>query len=125
MNVSELNSAIANASQTPIDFSVNFAMAAGGGGGLGGWTSVLFLVAMIAIFYFMLIRPQSKRAKEQREMMTSLSKGDEVVTYGGLMGKIEEVKENYIDIQIASNVTVTIQKTHVTAVLPKGTMKSI
>jgi preprotein translocase subunit YajC len=87
--------------------------------------TVLFLGVMVGIFYFLLIRPQQKRAKEHKDMVSGLDSGDEVITSGGIVGKISEVKDNYIDIQIADNVTITVQKSHVTSVLPKGTMKSI
>jgi preprotein translocase subunit YajC len=82
---------------------------------------------MIGIFflimYFMIIRPQSKRAKEHKQLIESLSKGDEVVTNGGLLGKITEVGESFIQIEISQGVAVKIQKNAVATVMPKGTVK--
>ena len=87
-------------------------------------TSLIFFGGMILIFYFILIRPQSKRAKEHREMVAGLAKGDEVVTNGGMMGKITEVGEQFVTLEIADNVQVKIQKQAVGTVLPKGTLKA-
>jgi preprotein translocase subunit YajC len=75
--------------------------------------------------YFMMWRPQSKRAKEQQQLLGSLSKGDEVVTAGGLLGRITKVTDQYISLSIANNVDITLQKSSVTNVLPKGTLKTI
>lgn len=82
------------------------------------------LLVLFAVFYFMLIRPQMKRAKEQRAMVAALAKGDEVVTTGGLLGRIDEVGDVYVLLEIAVNVSVKVQKNAVAAVLPKGTLKS-
>jgi len=90
----------------------------------GGISSLLFMGAFIAIFYFMLIRPQQKRAKEQQAMLAALSSGDEVVTSGGLLGRVVEVGDNYLGIEIAEGVRVKVQKTAVTQVLPKGTIRN-
>ncbi len=89
----------------------------------GPWTTVIMLVVMFAIFYFLLIRPQSKRAKAQRQLLSELGKGDEVMTAGGLMGRISEIDENIIGLEIAPNVIIRIQKTSITSSLPKGTLK--
>ena len=86
---------------------------------------LIMLVIFIGIMYFMLIRPQQKRAKEHRELLDSLSKGDEVVTGGGLLGKVTNLGENYVEISVADNTTVKIQRQSVGAVVPKGTMKSL
>ena len=83
------------------------------------------LVILVILFYFMLIRPQMKRAKEQKQMITSLAKGDEAVTNGGLAGKIVNIGEAYISLEIADNVVIKIQKSAVTSVLPKGTLKAL
>ena len=87
------------------------------------WGTVIMLVVFFAIFYFLLIRPQSKRAKQQRQLLSSLNKGDEVMTSGGLMGKITDIEDNIISIEIAQNVVIKVQKPSVTATLPKGTLK--
>jgi preprotein translocase subunit YajC len=81
---------------------------------------VLFLV----VFYFLLIRPQNKRAKEQREMLSKVAVGDEVATTGGILGKVTEVGEQFLTLEIANGVNVKLQKYQVSLVLPKGTVKS-
>ena len=87
-------------------------------------TSLLFFVGMIAIFYFLLIRPQTKRAKEHRKMVEALSKGDEVITNGGLLGKVTDIGEQYVDVEIATSVTVKLQRQAIATVLPKGSIKA-
>lgn len=82
------------------------------------------LVILFGIFYFMLIRPQMKRSKEQRTMVAALAKGDEVITTGGLLGRIEELSESFITLEVAPNMKLKLQKGAVTTVLPKGTLKS-
>jgi preprotein translocase subunit YajC len=86
--------------------------------------SFLPLVILFIIFWFMLIRPQMKRAKEQRAMIAALAKGDEVLTNGGLLGRIEDIAEQFVTLEIAPNVTVKLQKQAISAVLPKGTLKA-
>ena len=91
-----------------------------------GLMSVLpMLVIFVAVFYFLLIRPQNKRAKEHRKLIETISKGDEVVTSGGMLGQVKKADEHYVELEIADNVAITIQKGSVTAILPKGTIKSI
>ena len=86
----------------------------------------LFLpIMLIVVFYFLLIRPQSKRAKEHRELVASLGTGDEVVTTGGILGKIIEVKDNFVELEISDNVQIKMQRASIGAVLPKGTIKSV
>jgi len=100
-----------------------FADAGAPAGGMGfDW---ILIVGMIVIFYFFLIRPQSKRAKEHRELVSSLDKGDEVVTSGGILGKVNKVTDDYVVIEIAANMEIKLQKHAVQATLPKGTIKSI
>lgn len=96
--------------------------AVGGGGPLG---SILILVVFILIFYFLLWRPQSKRAKEHRELVSRVSVGDEVMTNGGLLGRISRVNDDYLRLNIAEGVDITVQKNAVTRVLPKGTIKTL
>ena len=83
------------------------------------------MVLFVAIFYFLIIRPQSKRQKEHKKMMDAIEKGDEVVTAWGLLGKVVKVTDDYLMISIADKVDVSLQKHAVTASLPKGTLKSI
>lgn len=86
--------------------------------------SFLPLIILFAVFYFLLIRPQMKRAKEQRAMIAALAKGDEVVTNGGLAGRIEELGDSFVVLEIADGVSVKMQKVAIAQVLPKGTLKS-
>lgn len=86
--------------------------------------TMIFFGGMILIFYFILIRPQSKRAKEHRELVSALSKGDEVVTNGGMLGKIANVSEQFVTIEVAENVQIKIQRQAVSTVLPKGSIKA-
>jgi preprotein translocase subunit YajC len=89
---------------------------------LVGWGFPLLLLAM---FYFMLIRPQMKRSKEHREMLGRLAKGDEVVASGGIAGIVREIGENFLTIEIADGVAVKMEKSAVTRVLPKGSLKAL
>ncbi len=88
------------------------------GGGMG---SLLFLGVFFVIFYVFLLRPQIKRGKETTKMLESLEKGDEIVTNGGLLGKIKKIDEHFIDLEIAENVRIKVQKNAVTNLMPKGT----
>ena len=90
-----------------------------------GLMNFLPLIALIAVFYFLILRPQSKRAKEQKAMIAALQRGDEVVTIGGEVGTVSEVYEQYIGLEIAENLVVTVQKSAVQSVMPKGTIKAI
>ncbi|BDZ73333.1 MULTISPECIES: preprotein translocase subunit YajC [Methylophaga] len=90
-----------------------------------GMMDFAFPIILLVLFYFMLIRPQQKRAKEHKAMQSALAKGDEVVTDGGLMGKIIEITDNAIAVQIAENVEVKVRRESVNAVLPKGTLKKL
>lgn len=86
--------------------------------------SLLILVAFVAIFYFMLWRPQAKRAKEQKNLIANLAKGDEVITSGGIMGKITQLADDSIMLAITDTVEIKMQRNAVVAVLPKGTLKA-
>lgn len=87
--------------------------------------SLLPLIAIFIVFYLLLIRPQTKRAKEQKLMIEALQKGDEVATSAGILGRVSKVTANYVTLQIAENVQVTLQKSAVQTLLPKGTLNSI
>lgn len=100
------------------------AQSAGGASPGGGIAPILMMVVFIAIFYFLLIRPQQKKAKEHQAMVTKLSSGDEVVTSGGILGKIVEVGDAFVTLEIAPNVQIKVQKFQVTSLMPKGTLKS-
>lgn len=111
-----------------MDFFISSAYAQGAGGAGSGGMEIIFMLVMFAlIFYFMIYRPQAKRVKQHKELMGALSKGDEVLTQGGLVGKITKVSDekDFIVIALTDELEVTIQKGSVTSVLPKGTMKSL
>jgi preprotein translocase subunit YajC len=100
-----------------------FAQAGGAPQG-GGLISLLPLVAIFVVFYFLLIRPQQKRAKQHREMVAALKKGDEIVTGGGILGKITDSDDNFVTVEIASGVSVKVQRQSVGQMMVKGTAKS-
>ena len=88
-------------------------------------TALLFPIGLIVLFYFFLIRPQSKRAKAHKAMTEGLQKGDEVVTQGGILGKVTAVGENFVTVEIAKDVTINVQKHSMGALMPKGTIKEL
>jgi preprotein translocase subunit YajC len=91
----------------------------------GDIMTFLPMIAIVVVFYFLLIRPQQKRAKETKAMLEALQKGDEVVTAGGIVGRIAKLSDAYADIEITPNVTVTVQRSAISLLLPKGTIKSL
>ena len=104
-----------------MDFLISDAYAQVGGEAGGSLFSLLPLVVIFVLFYFLLIRPQQKRAKQHKEMVAALSKGEEVVTNGGLLGKVIEVDDNFITVEISSGLNVKVQRQAVSKVMPKGT----
>ena len=102
-----------------------FAQASGGTSGQSGFLGLLPIVLMFGLLYFLMIRPQMKRAKEQRQMIEALQKGDEVVTSGGMVGKITKLGDAYLTVEIAPNTEISVQKAAVQTLLPKGTIKSL
>jgi preprotein translocase subunit YajC len=93
-------------------------------GMMGSLTTFAPLVLMFVVMYFLMIRPQQKRQKEQRAMMDALGKGDEVITSGGVLGTVTSVKEGYVTIEVASG-SMVVQKSAITTLLPKGTVKAL
>jgi preprotein translocase subunit YajC len=91
----------------------------------GSFMEFLPLVALLAVFYFLILRPQQKRTKEHKALIEALQKGDEVVTIGGILGKVTKVGDDNVAVEIADNVVVQVQKPAIQNVLPKGTIKSI
>lgn len=91
----------------------------------GGYEQILMMVAMFAVLYFIMIRPQMKRAKEHKALVEGLAKGDEVVTQGGIAGRISKVGDSFVSIEIADKVEVQVQKPAIQLVLPKGSLKSL
>jgi len=87
--------------------------------------SFLPLVVIFVLFFFMIIRPQMKQAKEQRNMIAALQKGDEVVTSGGIVGKVTKVSDTFVSVEVAANTEITVQKQAIQSALPKGTIKNI
>ena len=90
----------------------------------GQFAPLLVMVVFIVIFYFLLIRPQQKKAKDHQSMVSKLSAGDEVVTSGGILGRIVEIGDTFVTLEIADSVRVKVQKFQVTSLMPKGTLKS-
>jgi len=107
-----------------LDFLISPAHAAGEAAA-PGIMDFAFPIVLLVLFYFMLIRPNQKRAKEHRQMQNSLAKGDEVVTDGGLMGKITDIGDNAISVQLADNLEVKVRRESINSVLPKGTLKKL
>lgn len=89
----------------------------------GTLQTILPLVLIFVVFYFLLIRPQTKRAKEHREMVAKLAAGDEVVTTGGILGRISEVGEQFVTLQVAGGVAIQVQRFQIAGLMPKGTLK--
>ncbi|WP_323031830.1 preprotein translocase subunit YajC [Brachymonas denitrificans] len=102
-----------------------YAQAAGGASGdpMSSIMSFLPMIAMFAVLYFVMIRPQMRKQKEHRAMVEALAAGDEVVTAGGILGKVTRVRDGNVDVQVANGVEVQLQKSAVVQVLPKGTIK--
>ena len=82
------------------------------------------MIFLAVVFYFLIIRPQSKRAKEHKAMLSDLSKGDEIATNGGLIGKVTKIGENFVEIEVSDGVSVRVQKHAIASLMPKGTLKS-
>lgn len=87
--------------------------------------SFLPLIVIFVLFYFMIIRPQMKAAKDQRAMIAALQKGDEIITSGGIVGKVTKVSDDFVTVEIAANTEITVQKQAVQSALPKGTIKGL
>ena len=101
-----------------------YAQATGSSPG-GDLMAFLPMVAIFVVFYFLLIRPQQKRSKEAKAMLSALQKGDEIVTAGGVVGKITKLTDAYATVEIAANVEMTVQRSAISLMLPKGTIKTL
>jgi preprotein translocase subunit YajC len=106
-----------------MNFLISDAWAQEGAGASSGFVSLIPLILIFVIFYFLLLRPQIKRAKEHRKMVGSLAKGDEIVTNGGLLGRITRLDEEFVAVEIADGVVVRVQRNAISQMMPKGTMK--
>lgn len=107
-----------------MDFLISSAYAQAAGAQPSPWSPLIMLAVFFAVFFFFVIRPQMKRAKDHRAMIAAISKGDEIVTSGGLLGRVDEMGDSFITVEIADGVRIKLQKHAVSAVLPKGTLKS-
>ena len=92
---------------------------------MGNLTMFAPFILMFVVMYFLMIRPQQKRQKELKTMMDALSKGDEVITVGGVLGRVTKVSDVYVTVEVAAGTEVVVQKNAVTGLLPKGTLKSL
>ncbi len=108
-----------------MNFFISDAHAAEAAGQGDPLTSFLPLIIIFVVFYFLLIRPQTKKAKQHKELVESLAKGDEVITNGGLLGRIVKVSDNFVDVELADSVVVKLQRQAVGSVMPKGTIKGL
>ncbi len=90
-----------------------------------GIEGLIFPLAILVFFYFLFIRPQSKRAKEQKQMLAALAKGAEVVTSGGILGKVVDVDDNFVKIEVADNTFLQVQRHAISNMMPKGTYKTV
>jgi preprotein translocase subunit YajC len=102
-----------------------YAQAAGAADATGSMMQFLPIILMFGVLWFLMIRPQQKRAKEHKAMLDALSKGDEIVTGGGIAGRVVKVGENFVAVELATGVEVQVQKPAISLVLPKGTLKAL
>ncbi len=111
-----------------MSFLISDAMAqaaSGGGAGQPGLEGLILPIGLIVLLYFLMIRPQMKRQKEHKKLVEALGKGDEVQTEGGLMGKIVDIGDNFVKLEIAEGTVITLRRQSITAVMPKGTLKEL
>jgi len=107
-----------------LDFLISPAYAQAAPGQASPWSPLIMLAVFFAVFFFFVIRPQMKRAKDHRTMISAIAKGDEVVTSGGILGRVDEIGDAFLTLEISDGVRIKVQKHAVAAVLPKGTLKS-
>ena len=108
-----------------MNFFISDAMAADAGPQGGGLQLIIMMAIFFGIMYFMIIRPQQKRAKEHKALIESITKGDEVVAGGGIIGKVTNVGDNFIEMSVSDNTSIKVQRQAVAQVMPKGTMKNL
>ncbi len=108
-----------------MDFLISPAYAQAAGAQASPYSPLIMLAVFFAVFFFFVIRPQMKRAKDHRNMISAIAKGDEVVTSGGILGRVEDIGDAFISVEVSEGVRLKLQKHAITAVLPKGTLKSV
>lgn len=108
-----------------MSFFISDAMAAAPAAQAPGMEGMLFPLAILVFFYFMFLRPQSKRAKEKKEMLAKMQKGAEVVTSGGILGKVVDLDENFVKIEVSENIFLQVQRQSIENIMPKGTFKAV
>ena len=108
-----------------MSFFISDALAAAPAASQPGIEGMLFPLGILVFFYFLFLRPQSKRAKEKKQMIAAMSKGVEVVTSGGILGKVVDLDDNFVKIEVADNVFIQVQRQSIDSMMPKGTYKAI
>src|SRR5580765_2910111 len=111
--------------ETNVLISPAFAQGAPAGASGPGYEQFFIIIGMFALLYFLMIRPQMKRAKEHKQMTEALQKGDEIISSGGVLGKITKIGDTYVSVEIAPNTEVQLQRSAIQTLLPKGTIKSL
>ena len=102
-----------------------YAQTAAAAGPMGGLMEFLPIILMFGVLYFLMIRPQMKKAKEHKALIAALAKGDEVVTQGGIAGRVAKVGDDFLSVEVADKIEIQVQKSAVSLVLPKGTLKNL
>lgn len=108
-----------------MSFFISDAVAATAPASQPGMEGLLFPLGVLAFFYFLFLRPQSKRAKEKKEMIATITKGAEVVTSGGILGKVADMDDNFVKLEICENTFIQIQRQSIETLMPKGTFKAV
>jgi preprotein translocase subunit YajC len=108
-----------------MSFFISDALAAPAAVSQPGMEGMLLPLGILAFFYLMFLRPQSKRAKEKKEMLAVMTKGTEVVTSGGILGKVADLDDNFVKLEVADNLFIQIQRHHIETIMPKGTYKAV
>ena len=108
-----------------MSFFISDALSAAPAASQPGIEGMLFPLGILVFFYFLFLRPQSKRAKEKKQMIAAMSKGVEVVTSGGILGKVVDLDDNFVKIEVADNIFIQVQRQSIDSMMPKGTYKAI
>ncbi|SJM96301.1 preprotein translocase subunit YajC [Crenothrix polyspora] len=108
-----------------MSFFISDALAAGATATQPGMEGMIFPLGILAFFYLLFLRPQSKRAKEKKQMLSVMTKGTEVVTTGGILGKVADLDDNFVKLEIADNIFIQVQRHNIETMMPKGTYKAV